>query len=117
MATERDRLLVVGGDMPTLVPDVLRQLLAALSGSPHEAVALGLGVADEPQPLPFAIVRRSLLERGMDLESMAGRSLRWLLDGLDRRVIPEDAWRLTDPLASTLCDIDRPDDLADLRSP
>jgi molybdopterin-guanine dinucleotide biosynthesis protein A len=117
MHTERDRLLVVGGDMPTMVPEVLRQLLAALSESPQEAVALGLGPADEPQPLPLAIKRRSLIERGEDLESVAGRSLRWLLDGLDRRVIPEAAWRLADPLASTLCDVDRPDDLADLRSP
>lgn len=115
-ATERDRLLVVGGDMPTLVPDVLRQLLAALSGPQHELVVLGLGRSDEPQPLPLALKRRSLLERHPDHESMDGRSLRWLLDRLDRRVIPEASWRLADPMALTLRDVDRPEDLADLRS-
>jgi hypothetical protein len=78
---------------------------------------LGLGVADEPQPLPLAIERRSLLEHGKNLESLAGRSLRWLLDGLEHGVIPEAAWRLADPPASTLRDVDRPEDLADLRSP
>lgn len=116
-ATQRNRLLVVGGDMPTLVPDVLRQLLAALSGAQHEVAVLGLGQSDEPQPLPLALKRRSLLERHPDHELMAGRSLRWLLDRLDRSVIPESAWRLADPMALTLRDVDRPEDLADLRSP
>jgi molybdenum cofactor guanylyltransferase len=112
MATHRDRLLVVGGDMPTLVPDVLRQLLDALSG-PHRAAMLGLGPSADPQPLPCALQRRALLARGPDQASVVGRPLRWMLDMLEPVVVPESAWRRADPDGLTLRDIDEPADLAD----
>jgi molybdenum cofactor guanylyltransferase len=112
MATHQDRLLVVGGDMPTLVPDVLRQLLEALSG-PHRAAMLGLGPSADPQPLPCALQRRALLARGPDQASVVGRPLRWMLDMLEPVVVPESAWRRADPDGLTLRDIDEPADLAD----
>ena len=111
MATDRRLLLVAGGDMPTLVPDVLRQLLEAVATT-HQAAVLGLGPEYAVQPLPHAIRRSAVLERCEDPGSSGSRSLRWLLRSLDCFVIPEDAWRVADPLGLTLRDVDRPEDLS-----
>jgi molybdenum cofactor guanylyltransferase len=112
LASQRGRLLVVGGDMPTLVPDVLLQLLDGLSGA-HDAAVLGLGHNDDPQPLPCALRREALLARGPDQASVEGRSLRWLLGSLDGVVVPGSVWRRVDPKGLTLRDVDEPGDLAD----
>jgi len=111
MATDRRLLVVAGGDMPALVPDVLRQLLAAVATT-HQAAVLGLGPECAVQPLPLALRRSTVLERFWDPGSSGGRSLLWLLRSLDCFVIPEDAWRIADPLGMTLRDVDRPEDLS-----
>ena len=111
MATDRKLLLVAGGDMPTLVPDVLRQLLEAVATA-HQAAALGLGLECAAQSLPHALRRSALLEQSWDPESSGGRSLRWLLRSLDCFVIPEATWRVSDPLGRTLRDVDWPEDLS-----
>lgn len=102
-----DRVLVVGGDMPGLVPAVLERLVAALEG--HDAAVL----ADEtgPRPLPMAIrpsVAGPVVER---LIAGGERRLRALIDELDAVVIPPAVWGLDDPAGATLIDIDTPDDL------
>jgi molybdopterin-guanine dinucleotide biosynthesis protein A len=102
-----ERVIVVGGDMPTVVPAVLRRLLDALDT--HEAAV----IADEerPRPLPLA-VRRSVARPAVDrLLDRSERRLRALLEELDVAVIPPATWRADDPSGATLRDVDTPDDL------
>jgi molybdopterin-guanine dinucleotide biosynthesis protein A len=110
-ATVRDRVLVVGGDTPRLVPGVLRVLLDALVAG-HEAAALGAGPDGAAQPLPLALRREPVLAMlGAAPAAGTGRSLRRLLRRLDTAVVPEERWRPWDPDAATLLDVDRPEDL------
>jgi molybdopterin-guanine dinucleotide biosynthesis protein A len=102
-----ERVIVVGGDMPTIVPAVLDRLLAALER--REAAVL----ADDgrARPLPLA-VRRSAASAAADrLIEDGERRLRALLERLDVDVIPEDRWREDDPDGETLRDVDVPGDL------
>lgn len=109
--TEMGVLLVVGGDMPTLVPAVLEMLVAATRDSGRPTV-LGLGDVDTPQPLPHALQRAALSGWPGDRPREKSPSIRSLLRSLDCRVIPEAVWRSLDPAGLTLRDVDRPDDLA-----
>jgi molybdopterin-guanine dinucleotide biosynthesis protein A len=100
-------VLVVGGDMPTLVPAVLARLIAGLDA--HEACVL----ADEigPRPLPIA-VRRSVASPAVDrLLAEGERRLRALLGELGVEVLPQATWRLDDPDGLTLLDVDVPADM------
>jgi molybdopterin-guanine dinucleotide biosynthesis protein A len=102
-----EQVIVVGGDMPTVVPAVLRRLLDALDA--HEAAV----IADEEhaRPLPLA-VRRSVGGPAVDrLLDDGERRLRALLDTLDVDVIPPATWRVDDPTGETLRDVDTPEDL------
>jgi molybdenum cofactor guanylyltransferase len=115
-AARHDRLLIVGGDMPSLVPRVLRRLLEALGG--HEAAALGLGSEDRAQPLPLALARAAVI--ALDVEAAPAseprsRSLHSVIGRLHTVVIPEATWRPLDPAAATLRDVDTPDDLLEDR--
>lgn len=108
-----ERVVVVGGDMPRLVPAVLRRLVAALAADPAAVLAV-LAVGDDRPPLPMAIDTRrgtaavtNLLERGE-------RRLRALTEDLPTVVVPEDAWRADDPAGSSLLDVD---EVADLGPP
>jgi molybdopterin-guanine dinucleotide biosynthesis protein A len=107
LGTETDRALVIGGDMPTLVPEVLGRLLEELGT--HEAAVLADD--DGPRPLPMAVrpePARSATER---LLARGERRLRALLAELDVAVVPPDDWRRDDPHAATLRDVDTPADL------
>lgn len=102
-----ERVVVVGGDMPTLVPAVLARLIAGLDT--HEAAVLA--DAGGPRPLPMA-VRRSVASPAVDRLLDGGeRRLRALFGELDVVVIAQDAWRLDDPDGLTLVDVDVPGDL------
>jgi molybdopterin-guanine dinucleotide biosynthesis protein A len=102
-----ERVIVVGGDMPTIVPGVLDRLLAALER--RQAAVLADG--DRARPLPLAI-RRSVGAAAADRLLDAGeRRLRALLERLDVEVIAEEDWREDDPDGETLRDVDAPDDL------
>ena len=102
-----ERVVVVGGDMPTLVPAVLRQLLDQLA---IHAIAV---LSDEvgPRPLPIAVRRSSVAPAVERLLASGERRLRELLAGSDVAVIAPLAWRGDDPLGATLRDVDVPDDL------
>lgn len=101
--------LVIGGDMPHLVPGVLTLLAAAVD---RDAVIGGAVLeADPPCVLPLAIrpsiagpIVHALLREDR-------RALRALLDRLPVAVVPAVAWRAIDPDARTLVDIDVPGDL------
>jgi len=101
-------VLVAGGDMPRMVPAVLRRL--ASTAGPERA-AVTLEVPGRLQPLPMALdviaaraAAAAVLERG-------GRSLRDLLRELGAISIPAPAWLALDPSGATIVDIDRPSDL------
>ena len=102
-----ERVVVVGGDMPTLVPAVLARLIAGLDS--HEAAVLADDVG--PRPLPMA-VRRSVASPAVDRLLQGGeRRLRALLDVLEIEVISPEAWRSDDPDGETLRDVDVAADL------
>jgi molybdopterin-guanine dinucleotide biosynthesis protein A len=102
-----DRVIVVGGDMPTVVPAVLSRLIDALDA--HDAAV----IADDegPRPLPLA-ARRAVAGPAADrLLDSGERRLRALLEVLDVEVLPPSTWRLDDPAGETLRDVDTPADL------
>ena len=102
-----ERVIVVGGDMPTVVPAVLDRLIAALDR--REAAVLADG--DRPRPLPLA-VRRTAASVTVDrLLDDGERRLRGLLEHLDVEVIGYEVWREDDPAGESLRDVDVPDDL------
>jgi molybdenum cofactor guanylyltransferase len=108
-----ERVVVVGGDMPRLVPAVLRRLVAALVGDPAAVLAV-LAVGDDRPPLPMAIDARRGTVAVTDLLERGERRLRALTEDQGPVVVPEVAWRADDPAGSSLLDID---EVADLGPP
>jgi molybdopterin-guanine dinucleotide biosynthesis protein A len=108
MDPEVDHVIVVGGDMPTLVPAVLGRLLALVD----RADAVILEDDAGPRPLPMA-ARRSTVQPVVDRLLAGGeRRLRALLAELDAVVAIDPAiWRADDPTGETLRDVDVPSDL------
>ncbi len=100
-------VLVVGGDMPDLVGAVLESMVAGLVG--FDAVVLDHG--GRPRPLPMAVSREPALAAADRLLGTGERRLRALIETLATEVIPEATWRLLDPDAATLRDIDTESDL------
>lgn len=105
-----DLVVVVAGDMPSLKPAVLQRLLDTVA-SGSDAAILGLD-GDEP-PLPLALRRRRVQAAIGTLLDAGERRLRAVSRVLGAEVIPEATWRLDDPTAATLRDIDTQADLAD----
>ena len=103
-----DRAIVVGGDMPSLIPAVLARLLAALGATVDAAV---LDVDGRPVPLPMAVQRSVALPVARSLVDDGERRLRALPLALRVTVIAEGTWRLDDPGGLTLRDVDVPGDL------
>ncbi len=108
--TAASMVIVVGGDMPGLVPAVLALLLDRL-GPGVEAAVLADGNA--LRPLPAALDRAAALAVARALTSNRP-GLRDLLARLRTEVVAEVQWRLVDPAGSSLLDVDRPEDLARL---
>jgi molybdopterin-guanine dinucleotide biosynthesis protein A len=108
-STDAERCLVVGGDMPSLVPAVLRRLIEALDDGSIDAAVLD---ADgHHRPLPMALRRSTAAAVAAALIDRDEHRLRALRDGLPISVVPDDVWHADDPTGSTLRDIDRPTDL------
>jgi molybdopterin-guanine dinucleotide biosynthesis protein A len=135
-----DRVVIVGGDMPSLVPGVLRRLLETLDGEdaahirPEAAILeaapgnegslgkAGVGKAGPGkagpwkeagpvQTLPSA-VRRDAARLAVNAALDAGdRRLQGLFERLRVARIPAAAWMSIDPYGRTLTDVDRPADL------
>ncbi|CAN5570567.1 molybdenum cofactor guanylyltransferase [soil metagenome] len=96
------RLLVVAGDMPRLVPDLLRRLLTW----PDDWKGICLEEGGSVRPLPCGLDRAATLRAGGALIDEGHRSLRDLIGRLGVQTLPESQWRLLDPLALSLRDID-----------
>ncbi len=102
--------IVVGGDMPSLVPAVLRRLLAAVRADPTSELAL-LHDDDRPRPLPAAVRRVPAARAARSLLAADERRLRALSAVLATVVLPLADWRALDPARRTLRDVDVPADL------
>ena len=103
-------VLVIGGDMPTLSPEVLATLVRALTATEgaDAAVLLQRGVA---RPLPAALRNGAATQVARRIIGAGERSLVALLRDLPTRELAEGEWRGLDPSGDTLRDIDRPEDL------
>ena len=102
--------IVVGGDMPTLVPSVLGALVRVLDRlDGPDAAALVL--RGRRQPLPVALRVGAALPAVGRLADSGERSLAALFTTLRTLDLNEATWRPLDPEASTLRDVDRPEDL------
>ena len=109
-------VLVVGGDMPTLVGAVLEAMLARLDApdapdAPDGAQAVVLEHDGHARPLPMVVRRKPALTAAHRLIGAGERRLRALAESLTTRVIPEATWRAVDPEGLTLRDVDAPADL------
>lgn len=117
--------IVVGGDMPALVPDVLRAMVARLAGDHAIDAVLLAGPAGEGGMLGTEAPKRQVLPLAIDvargsaaaLEALAAgdRSLVRLLDRLRVEEIAAAEWLALDPAGQTLVDVDRPEDVARIR--
>lgn len=104
-----DVVLVSAGDMPDLVPAVVRALLEALDEPGIDAALLRHD--GRPQPLPMALRRHRAQAAASTLIAAGERRLWALPEALRSRVIEEAVWRKLDPAGRTLRDIDTPSDL------
>jgi molybdopterin-guanine dinucleotide biosynthesis protein A len=117
------RAIVVGGDMPSLVPAVLVEMLRQLEASGARAVILeapgdGSPASDRPPPrqtLPLALRVEDAAVAAEAAVARGKRALQAMLDDLVLSEVPRDAWRRIDPEAATLVDVDEPADLDRLR--
>ena len=102
------RAVVVGGDMPSLVPPVLERMLGRL----EYADAVVLEADDRPRPLPMAI--RSVVLGPVIGRLLAGgeRRLRALLTEVRTETLDQETWRQDDPEGASLRDVDVPEDLS-----
>jgi molybdopterin-guanine dinucleotide biosynthesis protein A len=103
-----ERVVVVAGDMPSLVPAVLKGLLDLVASGADAAI---LGHEGDARPLPMALRRASAEPALQRLLGGGERRLRALTGDQGATVIEESAWRAHDPTAATLNDIDTPEDL------
>lgn len=111
-AARESIVLVVGGDMPTLVGAVIDSMLQALDALETPAIdAVVLEHDGRPRPLPIVLRRDSALVAADRLFNTGERRLRALPEGLATATIPEATWRTLDPEGRTLRDIDTTDDL------
>ena len=104
-------VLVAGGDMPTLSPEVLAVLVRALSAAEAWADAAVLVQRGVARPLPAVFRNGAATQASRRVIADGERSLMALLRALPTRELAEAEWRGLDPDAATLRDIDRPDDL------
>ncbi len=101
--------LVVGGDMPTLVPSVLALLVDRLDDPAVDAVLLDQD--GRARPLPGAVRTASARETAEGLVGAGERRLRTLYEALNTVTVAEEAWRELDPAGRSLRDVDTQADL------
>jgi molybdenum cofactor guanylyltransferase len=108
-AAHESIVLVVGGDMPTLVGAVVESMLVALEAPGVDAVVLEHD--GRARPLPMVMRRDPAAEAADRLLASGERRLRALIETLATTVISEPTWRALDPYGMTVRDIDTPADL------
>ena len=116
---DADVAVVVGGDMPTLVPDVLRLLVERLDEPLAPGTSRPDAVTLEAEPaatLPLAVRIAPAADEARTLLSTNRRSLRELLGQLRSTRVEAAIWRALDPEGLTISDIDTPDELVAARN-
>jgi molybdopterin-guanine dinucleotide biosynthesis protein A len=108
-APELDLAIVIGGDMPWVLPAVLTTLLGALDADPTLGVATL--EAKHTATLPMAVRPSLVAPAAAALLAQDRRALRGLLAAVPAGVVPADIWGALDPNALTLRDVDLPGDL------
>ena len=106
--------MVVGGDMPSLVPAVLEAMLECLfSDDDLDAVVLASPTEEDGnrQVLPLAVRVGAASTAALEAVRNGDRSLVRLLDRLRFVELPAPEWLALDPAGVTLRDVDRPEDL------
>ena len=103
-------VVVVGGDMPLLVPGLLRAMAERLAAA-EDADAVALVEGEATRPLPLVLRRAPARGAAAATLALGGRSLHGLLDRVRLDAMPETAWRAIDPEAESLVDVDTEDDL------
>lgn len=112
-----DLAIVVGGDMPLLVPGVLKAMLDRLEADPGVTGVIlerdrATSQADAARHVLPLAVRVTVARRAAREAIEEGhRSLGALLDRLAVAEVPVSAWRALDPDAETLLDVDTVADL------
>jgi len=103
-ATRGPIVVVVGGDMPWLVPGVLGLLV-------DRVPAALVDPAGMLRPLPCALDRAAALVAVDELLAGGERRLRAVLARVGSSALPWADWQVLDPGGLTLVDIDEPGDL------
>jgi molybdopterin-guanine dinucleotide biosynthesis protein A len=103
-------VVAVGGDMPSLVPDVLVLLVRRLLSDPDRQAAALMDRGRVAQ-LPSAVRAGAATAIARQLTADGERRLGALTERLSTVAIDEAEWRPLDPDGATLRDVDRPDDL------
>jgi len=111
--TSSELAIVVGGDMPGLVPAVLAVLLQRLESDVEVAAVhlAGKTAQMHRQALPLGLRVAPAADAAAESLAMSDRSLMRLLDRLHTVEIPAPEWLPLDPAGRTLLDIDAPADL------
>ncbi|MEO5941273.1 MAG: molybdenum cofactor guanylyltransferase, partial [Candidatus Limnocylindrales bacterium] len=104
-------VIVAGGDMPDLDPEVLGLMVRTLAGGGEAVGAVILQQRGRGVPLPAVVRTGSATDVARRLVADGERSLRGLFDRLPTRILDEGAWRPLDPEAATLRDVDEAADL------
>lgn len=108
--------LVVGGDMPRLVPGVLTTMLDRLAGDLElDAVILQAPGSPHRQVLPLALREHRAVGAARAALDAGDRSLRGFIARMRTLELPADVWQALDPNADTLVDVDTTADLERLR--
>jgi molybdopterin-guanine dinucleotide biosynthesis protein A len=111
--TSTELAIIVGGDMPSLVPTVLAAMLGELASDLDiDAVHLA-GPTESPnrQVLPLGLRVAPAAKAASESLGNGDRSLVRLLDRLRTVEIPAAKWLALDPAGQTLLDVDEPADL------
>ena len=112
---ETDLAIVVGGDMPGLVPAVLDAMLGQFAArSDIDAVVLHDGA--RRQVLPLALRVGTATAAATEALASGDRSLVRFLDRLRCAELPVDDWLALDPERRTVLDVDVPADLDRIRA-
>lgn len=115
-AVTSELAIVVGGDMPGLVPAVLEAMVQRLATSAGVDAVL-LQDPTHRQVLPLAIRVDAARLAATDAMAAGDRSLVRFIDRLRPAVLPAGEWRALDPAGRTVDDVDEPADLDRLRAP
>jgi molybdenum cofactor guanylyltransferase len=121
-----DAAIVVGGDMPRLVPAVLVRMLDILDvdasvdgvilGRPEPPTGAGPVEPARRQVLPLAVRVQPASRAAREAVEAGDRSLQGLLDRIAAIELPAADWLPLDPGAVTLTDVDTRADLDRLRA-